>query len=69
MKLEFLRQVFEKVLINESFMNIRSVVAELFHEDRRTDGQTDRWTDGQTDRWTDGHDVTNSGFLEFCEGT
>jgi len=37
-----------------NFVKLLSLGAELFHVDRRTDGQTDRRTDGQTDRRTDG---------------
>jgi hypothetical protein len=40
-------------------MKIRPAGAELFHAERRTDGQTD----GQTDR----HDEANSRFSQFCE--
>jgi hypothetical protein len=36
-------------------MNIRSMIAELFHADGRMDGQKDR------------HDKANSRFLQFCE--
>jgi len=36
-------------------MTIRPVGAELFYEDKRTDGQTDR------------HDEANSRFSQFCE--
>ena len=35
-------------------MKIRSVGAELFHTDSRTDGRTDRRTVGQSDGRTDG---------------
>jgi hypothetical protein len=38
-----------------NLMKIRSVGAELFHEDKRTDGQTDR------------HDEANIRFSQFCE--
>jgi len=34
MKLEFSRQIFEKIL---NFMKIRQVIAELFHADTRID--------------------------------
>jgi hypothetical protein len=37
-----------------NFIKIRPVAAELFHEDRRTDGRTDR------------HGEANSGFSQFC---
>jgi len=37
-------------------MKIRLVGAELFHEDRGTDGRTD------------GHDDANSRFAQLCEG-
>ena len=44
MKLEFSRQIFEKLIIQPvNFMKIRPVVAKLFHADRQTDGQTDRY--------------------------
>jgi len=39
-----------------NFMKIRSVAAELFHADRRTDGRTD----GR-------HDEADSGFSQFCQ--
>jgi len=38
-------------------MKIRSVEAELFHADRRVDGETER------------HDEANSCFSQFCEGS
>jgi hypothetical protein len=41
MKIAFSVQILEKYL-NITFMKIRPVEAELFHEDGRTDGQTDR---------------------------
>jgi len=40
-------------------MKIRPIGAELFHANRRVDGQTDR----QTDR----HDEANSLVTQFCE--
>jgi hypothetical protein len=55
-KLEFCRQIFEKIFRSD-FMKISSVGAEVFHGDRRTDGQTDR------------HDEANSCFLQFCKRT
>jgi hypothetical protein len=52
MKPEFSLQIFEKYsYIN--FMKILPVVAELFHVDGRTDGQTDR------------HEEANSRFSQF----
>jgi hypothetical protein len=47
MKLEFLRQIFEKY--KSKFMQVCPVGAELFH----TDGQAEGRTDGQTERQTD----------------
>jgi hypothetical protein len=55
-------------------MKIRSVRAELFHENRRTDGRTDRqtggWTSGQTDMRKDGrtgrNDEDNSRLRNFA---
>ena len=39
MKLEFYRQISKNTEIS-NFTNIRAVGAELFHAERRTDGQT-----------------------------
>jgi Fe-S-cluster formation regulator IscX/YfhJ len=44
MKLEFLN-IFSKNPQISNFVKIRPVEAELFHEDRQTDGRTDRWAD------------------------
>ena len=54
MKLEFSRQIFEKVSISD-FIKIRPIGAEFFHEDR------------QADRRTDVHDEANSRYSQFCE--
>jgi hypothetical protein len=43
-------------------MKTRSLEAELFHVDERTDRR-----DGETGRQRDGHDKANSRFLQFCE--
>jgi hypothetical protein len=43
MKLEFSRQIFEKIQIS-NFIKIPSVGAELFYVDRQTDGQRGRQT-------------------------
>ena len=48
-------------------MKIRSVEAELFHADGRTDRRTDGHTDRQIDRLTGWDDGANSGFTQFCE--
>jgi hypothetical protein len=44
MKLEFSRQIFEKIS-DISLIEIRPVGAKLFHADRRTDGRTGGRTD------------------------
>jgi hypothetical protein len=51
MKFEFSRQILEEIAHISSFIKIRPVGAELFHED------------GQTD-W---HDEANSCFSQFCD--
>ena len=43
MKLEYSRQIFKKYS-KSNFTTIRSVGAELFRAERRTDGRTDRQT-------------------------
>jgi len=48
-----------------NFTKIRSVGAELFHADGRTDGQRQTQTDRQMDR----NDEVNSRFSQFCEST
>jgi hypothetical protein len=53
MKLEFSRQIFEKIFKLQKFMKIRPVGDDLFHADRGTD--------------TDRHDEANSRFSQFCE--
>jgi len=50
-KLEFSPQILEKITKISNFIKIRSVGAELFN------------LDGRTDR----HDETNSRFSQFCE--
>jgi hypothetical protein len=57
MKLEFLRQIFEK------YSNIK------FHENPSSGSQivTCGRTDEQTGRQTDRHDEANSRFSQFCE--
>jgi len=52
--LNFLNNFSKNIQIS-NFMKIRPVEAELYHADRRTDGQEDR------------HDEANSGFSQFCE--
>jgi len=47
-KFAFPRQIFEKKNLISNFMKIRPVGAELFHANRRTEGQTDWRTNGQT---------------------
>ena len=54
-KLEFSREIFEKITQILSFMKIRRVEAELLHEDGQTDGRKER------------HHEANSRFLKFCE--
>jgi hypothetical protein len=54
MKLEFSRQIFEKIQIS-SFISIRPVEAELFH------------SEGQMDGRTEGHDKANCRLSQFCE--
>jgi hypothetical protein len=49
------RNNFSKNIQISNCMKIRPVGAELYHADRRTDGQEDR------------HDEANSGFSQFCE--
>jgi len=44
-------------------MKTRSLEAELFDVDERTDRQTD----GDTGRQRDGHDEANSRFSQLCE--
>ena len=51
MKLEFSRQIFEKILKISNCMKIHRVGAKLFHADRQTDK----------------HDEVNSRFSQFCE--
>jgi hypothetical protein len=53
MEREFSWQIYEKH--SKHFMKIRTVVNELFHEDRRTDGKTDS------------HDEAKSRFSQFFE--
>ena len=56
MKLEYSRQIFKKYQI-QNCTKIRTLRAELFHVDGRTDGRRDRRTDG--------HDEDNSRFSQF----
>jgi len=53
LKLQFSRQIFEKYS-NIKFYEIRSVGADLYHADWRTDRPTGR------------HDEANSRFSQFC---
>jgi len=46
---------FSKLIQTSNFMKIRSVGAEFFHAERRTDGQTDE------------HDEASSHFSQFCQ--
>jgi hypothetical protein len=47
-------------------MKIRQVGAELFHEDRRTDGQTKRRTDNRKEGNRDRHDETYCRFRKIA---
>ena len=51
----------------ENFMQIRQVGAELFHEDRRTDGQTNGRTDRRKEGRRNRYDETNSRFRNFAD--
>jgi hypothetical protein len=57
MKLKFSIQIKKKSTELSDFIKIRQVGAELFHMDRRKDGQTDK------------HDEDNSRFSQFWERT
>jgi len=46
-------------------MKTRSLEAEFFHVDERTDRQVDRERERETDR----HDQANSRFLQLCKRT
>jgi hypothetical protein len=48
-------------------MQIRQVGAELFHEDRRTDGQTNGRTDRRKEGRRNRYDETNSRFRNFAD--
>jgi len=55
MKLEFSRQIFEKIRKGSNFMKIRPVGAYCSTR-----------TDGRTDERTRKHDEANSRFSQFC---
>ena len=66
MKLEFSRHIFENTQI-QTFMKIREVGDEVFHDDGWTDGRREGRKEGQTDRQTDRHDEANSRSSQFRE--
>jgi len=56
MEIEFLDRFFKNTQIS-NFIKIHTVAAELFHADRRKDGQTDR------------HEKANGRYFQFCKHT